>query len=48
MLNLYEGVGVEVCSSHILCNYNLTLGSISSAYPDSVNVKDNLLIVPSS
>jgi hypothetical protein len=48
MLYLCEDVGVASCSSHILCSYNLTLGSISSVYPDSVNGKDILLIVPSS
>jgi hypothetical protein len=49
MLYLCEDVGVASCSSHVLCSYNLTLGSISSVYPDSVNVQDTLLIVsPSS
>jgi hypothetical protein len=48
MLSLCEDVGETSCPSHILCSYNLTLGSISSVYPDSVNVKDILLIVPSS
>jgi hypothetical protein len=48
MISFCEDVGVASCSSHILCSYNLTLGSISSVYPDSVNVKDILLIVPSS
>jgi hypothetical protein len=37
MLYLCEDVGVASCSSHMLCSYNLTLGSISSVYPDSVN-----------
>jgi hypothetical protein len=48
MLSFCEDVGVPSCSSHILCSYNLTLDSISSVYPDSVNVKDILLIVLSS
>jgi hypothetical protein len=48
MLYLCEDVGVASCSSHILCSYNLTLGSISSVYPDSVNGQDILLIVSSS
>jgi hypothetical protein len=37
MLSFGEDVGVASCSSHILCSYNLTLGSISLDYPDSVN-----------
>jgi hypothetical protein len=37
MLYLCEDFGVASCSSHILCSYNFTLGSISSVYPDSVN-----------
>jgi hypothetical protein len=45
MLYLSEDVGVASCSSHILCSYNLTLGSISSVYPDSVTGQDILLIV---
>jgi hypothetical protein len=48
MLYLCEDVGVASCASHILCSYNLTLGSISSGYPDSVNGQDILLIVSSS
>jgi hypothetical protein len=48
MLYLCEDVGVASCSSHILCSYNLTLGSISSVYPDSVNGQDILLIILSS
>jgi hypothetical protein len=48
MLYLCEDVGVASCSSHILCSYNLTLGFISSVYPDSVNGQDTLLIVSSS
>jgi hypothetical protein len=48
MLYLCEDVGVASCSSHILCSYNLTLRSISSVYPDSVNGQDILLIVSSS
>jgi hypothetical protein len=48
MLYLCEDVGVASSSSHILCSYNLTLGSISSVYPDSVNGQDILLIVSSS
>jgi hypothetical protein len=36
------------CSSHVLCSNNLTWGSISSVYPDSVNGQDILLIVSSS
>jgi hypothetical protein len=48
MLYLCEDVGVASCSSHILCSYNLTLGSISSVYPDSVNGQDILLIISSS
>jgi hypothetical protein len=47
MLSSCAAVGVASCSSHIL-SYNLMLGSISSVYPDSVNIKDILLIVPSS
>jgi hypothetical protein len=43
-----EDVGVASCSSDILCCYNCTLGSVSSVYPDSVNFKDSLLIVPST
>jgi hypothetical protein len=37
MLSFCEDIGVASCSAHILCSYNLTLGSISSVYPDSVN-----------
>jgi hypothetical protein len=37
MLNFGEDVGVASCSSHILCSYYLTLGSISLVYPDSVS-----------
>jgi hypothetical protein len=37
MLYLCEDVRVASCSSHILYSYNLTLGFISSVYPDSVN-----------
>jgi hypothetical protein len=48
MLYLCEDVGVASCSTHILCSYNLTLGSISSVYPDNVNGQDFLLIVSSS
>jgi hypothetical protein len=48
MLYLCEDVGVASCSLHILCSYNLTLGAISSVYPDSVNGQDLLLIVSSS
>jgi hypothetical protein len=48
MLYLCEDVGVASCSSHILCSYNLTLGSISSVYPYSANGQDILLIVSSS
>jgi hypothetical protein len=48
MLYLCEDVRVASCSSRILCSYNLTLGSISSVYPDSVNGQDFLLIVSSS
>jgi hypothetical protein len=47
MLYLNEDVGVASCSSHILCSNNLTLGSISSVYPNSVNGQDILLIVSS-
>jgi hypothetical protein len=48
MLYLCEDVGVASYSSHILCSYNLSLGSISSVNPDSVNGQDFLLIVSSS
>jgi hypothetical protein len=48
MLYLCEDVGVASCSSNILCSYNLTLGYISSVYPDSVNGQDIPLIVPPS
>jgi hypothetical protein len=48
MLYLCEDVGVASGSSHILGSYNLTLGSISSVQPDSVNGQDFLLIVSSS
>jgi hypothetical protein len=48
MLYLCEDVGVASCSSHRLCSYNLTFGSISSVCPDSVNGQDILLIVSSS
>jgi hypothetical protein len=37
MLSFCEDVGVASCTSHILCSDNLTLGSMSSVYPDSVN-----------
>jgi hypothetical protein len=47
MLYLCVDVGAS-CSSHILCSYNLTLGSISSVHPDSVNGQVILLIVSSS
>jgi hypothetical protein len=45
---VHADVGVASCSSHLLCSYTCTLGSISSGYPDSANVKDILLVVPSS
>jgi hypothetical protein len=48
MRYLCEDVGVASCSSHTLCSYNLTLGSIPSVYPDRVNDQDILLIVSSS
>jgi hypothetical protein len=48
MLYLCEHVGIASCSSQIPCSYNLTLGSISSVYPDSVNGQDFLLVVSSS
>jgi hypothetical protein len=35
-------------SSHILCSYNLTMGSISFVYPDSEHGQDILLIVSPS
>jgi hypothetical protein len=48
MLSLCADVGVASCSLHILSSYNYLLGFISSVYPDSVNVKDILLIGPFS
>jgi hypothetical protein len=48
MLYLGVDVGVASCSSYILCSYILSLGIISSVYPDSVNGQDILLIVSSS